>query len=102
MKFGLSENIINEIIFVLSKYNKIECALIFGSRAKGNFSNGSDIDIAVKANLLSFDEFISIQTELDQLELIYKIDFIDYDKINEPALKEHIDRVGEIFYEKNK
>ena len=102
IKYGLSENIINEIIFILSKYNKIESVLLFGSRAKGNYTNGSDIDLAVKANDLTFDEFIKIQTELDQLELIYKIDFIDYAKINEPALKSHIDRDGKIIYKTDK
>ncbi|HBX50259.1 MAG: hypothetical protein A2309_02005 [Bacteroidetes bacterium RIFOXYB2_FULL_35_7] len=102
MRFGLSENIIEEIILILSKYQKIESVIIFGSRAKGNYSNGSDIDLAVKGNSLSFDEFIQIQTEFDQLELLYKIDFIDYTKINEPALKEHIDSVGKFFYKSDK
>ena len=99
MKYGLSENTIKEINSVFSKYNKIETVILFGSRAKGNFTNGSDIDLAVKAKDLSFDEFLSIQIDLDQLELIYKIDFLDYTKIQEPELLDHINRVGILVYQ---
>ena len=102
MEFGLSENVINEILAVISSHPKIQKVIIFGSRAKGNFSSGSDIDLAVEATDLNYDEFIRIQTEFDQLELIYKIDFIDYTKIIEPALKSHIDRVGKIIYQSDK
>lgn len=53
-KFGLFDNDLETIVSVLSQYNKVDKAYIFGSRAKGNFKNGSDIDIALKGTELDF------------------------------------------------
>lgn len=98
MLYGLSEEILNEIIGVVSAHKKVESIILFGSRAKGNFSAGSDIDLAVIASGLTYNELTKIQADLDQLELIYKLDVVDYNKISEPALKEHIERVGKVVY----
>jgi predicted nucleotidyltransferase len=48
--FGLLDTDIETIILILRKYPKVERACIFGSRAKGNFKNGSDVDIAIKGS----------------------------------------------------
>ena len=45
MKFGLKEKTITDIQSVFATVPEIEKAIIYGSRAKGNFKNGSDIDI---------------------------------------------------------
>jgi uncharacterized protein len=45
MMFGLDQEEIDEIIRVISMFPEIESAFIFGSRAKGNFRKGSDVDI---------------------------------------------------------
>jgi len=54
-KFGLLDSDIEAIVRTLIAHSKVECALIFGSRAKGNFRNGSDVDIALKGPGLDFD-----------------------------------------------
>ncbi|NDP22610.1 MAG: hypothetical protein GZ091_16235 [Paludibacter sp.] len=94
MKFGLEQNTIDNIISVLEQYPKVDKAFVFGSRAKGNYKEGSDIDIAIKGNELNFNDVRSLVGKLDELNLIYDIDLLDYAKIKEPALKEHIDSVG--------
>ena len=53
--FGLQDSDIKSIVKILLKNPLINEAYIFGSRAKGNFKKGSDVDIALKAE-------ISIQT----------------------------------------
>ncbi|MEW5845474.1 MAG: nucleotidyltransferase domain-containing protein [Bacteroidota bacterium] len=45
--FGISEKSYLLIIDVLKSYPEVEAAIIFGSRAKGNYKNGSDIDLAL-------------------------------------------------------
>lgn len=94
MKFGLTNNVIEEIQQVLATNPKIEKAIIFGSRAKGNYKDGSDIDIAIKGENLKLDDFLPLEVKLDDLNLPYNIDLINYADIKEPALTEHIDRVG--------
>ena len=54
-KFGLKPSDLECIIAILEQTTGIEQALIFGSRAKGTFKNGSDVDIALKGKNLSFE-----------------------------------------------
>jgi predicted nucleotidyltransferase len=44
--FGLLDRDMEAIAAVLSQEPRVEKAIIFGSRAKGNFRNGSDVDLA--------------------------------------------------------
>ncbi len=98
MKFGLSDIIVASFEQVFENNSKIDKAYIFGSRAKGNYKDGSDIDIAIKGDDLTFKDILHCTGKLEELNIPYKIDLLDYDKIKEPALKDHIDRVGIEFY----
>lgn len=98
-KFGLHSNIIEQIVAVLNRNDKTEKAVLFGSRAKGNFQTGSDVDIALYGNALNLDDILSLHTELDNLDLPYQFDLVIYSRIQENALKEHIDRVGVVLFE---
>jgi len=84
--FGLKENELQILKETLKKYN-IK-AKIFGSRAKGNYSKGSDIDIVVYNG--DKDSLFYLFDELDE-KLPYFIDIIEYSKINNEKLKKHID-----------
>ena len=83
-----------------SKYPQIEKATLYGSRAKGNYRNGSDIDLTLKGEALTLSILSKVETELDDLLLPYKIDLSIHHKIENPDLLEHMDRVGIVFYEK--
>lgn len=93
MKYGLSDATLEEILTVFRENSHVEEVILFGSRAKGTFRTGSDIDLAVKGNL-TFQEFIKLLVKLDELELIYKIDAINYQTIKSQELLDHINRVG--------
>lgn len=100
MKFGLNDTIIEAIQKVFEINASIDEVIVFGSRAKGNYKEGSDIDLAVKGRNISFDDILKLHGQLDDLNLPYKIDLLDCASNKEPALKEHIDRVGIVFYER--
>ena len=98
-RFGLLEKDIEEIISVLEKFPKVENAIVFGSRAKGNFKNGSDVDIALKGKDLDFDTISHVSYQVnEETQMAYKFDLLNYHTIKEPELKNHIDRVGIEFY----
>lgn len=99
-QFGLSESDLNDIVFILSKNELINEIILFGSRAKGNYSNGSDIDLALKGDDLKLTDIVNASLELDELYLPYKIDLIIYQRIKEIELKKHIDRVGKTLFER--
>lgn len=100
MQYGLSENTINAIRQCLARHHKIESTVLFGSRAKGNYKNGSDIDLALKGSSLTISEVARLENEIDDLMLPYKFDFAIYHQISNRELLEHIERVGKIFYRK--
>jgi len=94
MLYGLDENKLTSILNILRTNIKIKEIIIFGSRAKGIFDPGSDIDLAIKGENLKLDDIISLKTRLDDLPILNKIDLVIYDRINEPALIDHINSVG--------
>jgi predicted nucleotidyltransferase len=100
-QFGLSEEDINAIRVVLSRYQEVEEARIMGSRAKGNYKAGSDVDISLKGNTLSINIAAAIQEELNEETLLpYQFDVLCYDSIESKDLRIHIDRVGIVLYRK--
>ena len=99
MKFGLSDTVIKELQDVFRHYENIEKVLIFGSRSKGNYRAGSDIDLAVIGKGIDYNQLLSILCEIDDLELLYSVDLLDYQKKKGTPIGDHINRVGQIFYE---
>ena len=99
MKFGLSDTVIRVLQDVFRRHANIEKVLIFGSRSKGNYRAGSDIDLAVVGQGIDYSQLLAIQCEIDDLELLYSIDLLDYQKEKGTPIGDHIDRVAQIFYE---
>ncbi len=100
MKFGLEENIIEQINCVFAKYFQVEQVIIYGSRAKGNYKAGSDIDLSLKGENLNLSLVHKIELEIDDLLLPYTFDISIFKQISNPDLIEHITRVGLLFYKK--
>ena len=99
MKFGLSDTVIKELQEIFRRHTNIEKVLIFGSRSKGNYRPGSDIDLAVIGKNLDYSQLLNILCEIDELGLLYSIDLLDYQKKVGTPLGDHIDRVGQVFFE---
>lgn len=96
--YGLSDIVISDICSVFRKHTNIEKVLIFGSRAKGTYSEGSDIDLAAIGDDISFNQLMDINIQIEDLGLLYKIDVIDYNKHINTPIGNHIIRVGLPFY----
>jgi uncharacterized protein len=99
--FGLTEKTIQEIHKVFMKTPEVERAIIFGSRAVGNFKKGSDIDLAVMGKHLHTEIIMKLNAYMNEkLALPYYFDVVDYCNTSNPELIEHIDKEGKLFYEK--
>jgi len=98
---GLKKTDIESITSILKKENKIESEYIFGSRAKGNYKNGSDVDIVLKGAKLDHGIINHISYLLNQETLMpYRFDVVNYNKIKSNELLSHIDRVGQLIFSK--
>lgn len=101
MRFGLDDTTIARIQSVFARYPQIEQVIIYGSRAKGNYKTGSDIDLTLMGGQdLTLKVLYRIMDELDDLLLPYSIDLSIYREINDPDVIEHIRRVGVVFYQR--
>ncbi len=86
---------------IFDKYRAFRSIHIFGSRAIGNYKPGSDIDLVIMNESPSDREMIRIKNDFNDSSLPYAIDLITYTDLKHRELKEHIERVGVPFYQKN-
>jgi predicted nucleotidyltransferase len=100
MKFGLSEDNIEKINGIFKNHPEVTEAIIYGSRAKGNHREGSDIDLTLKGSNLTEELRSVIWTAIDELNTPYLIDLSIYENLNSAGLIDHIKRVGQVFYKK--
>ena len=101
MMYGLKSKHINAINSVFKGLPEVEKAILYGSRAKGNYQNGSDIDLTITGKNLTISKQFIIAAKLDDLLLPHKIDLSIYHKIDNRELIDHINRVGVVFYKRN-
>ena len=100
MNHGLSAATVAKIHGVLSRHPEVEQAILYGSRAKGNFKPGSDIDLTLTGSGLDTRIRGRIDEELDDLLLPYEFDLSLFSELTHPELIDHIRRVGVVFYER--
>jgi len=101
MDYGLSPDDILLIKKVFAANPKVYEVILFGSRAMGNYKAGSDIDLAVVSERITFDDLLDLGTQLEALGLLYKFDLQNLREIKDPDVIDHIQRVGKVFYSIN-
>ena len=100
-RFGLKETTIEKIGAVLAKFPQVEKAVLYGSRAKGNYKNGSDIDLCLYGDKdLTLNVLYKISQEIDDLLMPYTLDLSIFEQLTDPDFIDHIRRVGIVFYER--
>ena len=87
MEIGLDEKTIELLRDFFKSYPKVEKVYLFGSRAKGSYTRGSDIDLLLIAPQMSFSEYLSLYSNLEELDLPYEIDLIKDKKLTEEAVE---------------
>lgn len=92
---GIKEEVIKEIILLAEKY-AVEKVVLFGSRARGDYHRGSDIDLAVYGgDVTSF----SLDVE-EYTSTLLTYDVIDMSKKHQEGFVNSIEKEGRILYEK--
>ncbi len=99
--FGLSDKTLATVRGILAGCAAVETAVLYGSRAKGNYKPGSDIDLTLIGPGLTHRMLASLAAELDESVIPYQVDLSIRDDIDNPNLLEHIARVGVVFYERD-
>ena len=99
--YGLLDRDLNYILDALSRFSEIDKAVIFGSRAMGNYKKGSDIDLVIMGAEITNDILTDIYDYLTEVcPIPYFFDLLYYENISNEKLKKHIDDYGKVIYEK--
>ena len=102
MKFGLDDKTLRNFGKVFDSHPQILEVIVYGSRAKGNFREGSDIDLTLKGPKVTEELRKRVWLELDALNSPYLIDLSVYHLLDSRSLLDHIDRIGQVFYSKSR
>lgn len=101
MKYGLPDQTVEKICSVFVRFPEVERAVLYGSRAKGNYKPGSDIDLTLFGANLTLSLCATIADALDDLLLPYSIDLSVFAELKHPELQAHIERVGVVLYQRH-
>lgn len=97
--YGLSTATITAIHRALAGFPAIRSAVLYGSRAKGNFRPNSDIDLTLHVDEAASPQLLfDVIGVLEALDTPYSFDISLYSHIDNDSLKAHIKRVGVEFY----
>lgn len=100
-RFGLKASTIAKITGVFAQHPEVKSAILYGSRAKGNYRSGLDIDLTLTGAQLTYRIITRIETEIDDLLLPYLFDISIFSRIDNPNVVDHIHRVGIPFYDRS-
>lgn len=99
MKFGLRAADITQLKDIIFAFPEVQQAIIFGSRAMGNFKNGSDVDLALKGENMTPEIVSEIKYRLnEETSMPYFFDVVDYDELQNQNLIVHIDQFGKVLF----
>ncbi|MDE0682850.1 MAG: nucleotidyltransferase domain-containing protein [Candidatus Poribacteria bacterium] len=101
MQYGLSARTLQKIRDVLVRYPQVEEAVLYGSRARGDYKNGSDIDLTLRGNVeLTHTILSQIANDLDDQLLPYSVDLSIFKNIRNSEMIEQVEQVGVALYKK--
>ncbi|MGL5676762.1 MAG: nucleotidyltransferase domain-containing protein [Cellulosilyticaceae bacterium] len=94
------QDVLRKICEVAKQIDEIECIKLFGSRARGDHRNTSDIDLAVFGEHIDKEHFTyEIETRVATL-LEFDISYME--EIEDVVFKEQVEREGIVIYEKRR
>ena len=100
MSYGLTERQETLLKEIFSNYLSKGRVLVYGSRAKGNYTERSDVDLVIQGCPLDRNLIADIQDAVLESDFPYLTDIQFYEEIQNPALLDHVNRVGQLLLEK--
>lgn len=97
-RYGLPLAAVHKILAIFDNYPEIDKVWIYGSRAMGTYRSASDIDLCIESLSLTLRQLLSIENQLDDLLLPWKVDLSLKKSIDNSELLAHINQYGQQFY----
>ncbi|GAB6042364.1 type I restriction endonuclease subunit R, EcoR124 family [Endothiovibrio diazotrophicus] len=98
---GLPAEAVRRIREALAGFPQIDRAVLYGSRAKGNYRPGSDVDLTLKISGEPSLQFLyRVMDAVDELNLPWGFDLSLFAYLKNEELIRHIERKGVVFYDR--
>ena len=94
---GLSNRITDLLRAEVRRFPEVRAVYLYGSRARGDYSPQSDIDIAIDAPGLTQQNFAQLWSAIDALPIAFPLDCLWLQALPESSLKAQIERDGRVF-----
>lgn len=98
MKDGIKDTHRESIVIAFVCNNRVERAVLYGSRAMGTYKISSDIDIVLFGDQLTLTDHAQLTATIDQTPMAQSVDLVLHSSIQNRALLEHIRRYGVEWY----
>lgn len=93
-QYGVSQSIWRQILKTCFSFPDVECVILYGSRATGSYRQGSDIDLAIDAPSMTDREFAQLWNAIDDLPIVFSMDVVHLQKLQNEALLQAIRMYG--------
>ena len=100
MPYGLTYPQLKNIRDALQGCEAVQEVILFGARIQGDEHDGEELNLALKGEEISVLTVMDLSESLDQFWFDFKVDLNIYSNIIDPILKDRIDRMGVVFYER--
>jgi predicted nucleotidyltransferase len=97
---GLNEKSADILKDIFSKYDQVNIVVLYGSRAKGNYHERSDVDMVICKSNLDRHILGKIILDINNSNFPNTVDIQLFENLKNKKLIEHINRVGILFYKK--
>jgi predicted nucleotidyltransferase len=99
-RFGIQESYLKMLIAIFSAHHQVREVVVYGSRAKGNYTARSDIDMVICNSQIDRHVLGKILLDINDSNFPYTVDLQILENIKNISLLAHISRVGQTFYKK--
>jgi type III restriction enzyme len=99
LNHGISAATLAELRSLFEASPGIERVWIFGSRARGNHREVSDIDLAVDAPGWADADFQALLLRVAQMSTLYKLDVVHWQRVHEPVFRQEIERDRRVLWQ---
>jgi len=98
MIFGISLKNKKILENIFKQHLKNATVIIYGSRVKNTYTNISDVDLVIKNSTINRHQLANLIDDIDESDFPHLCDIQIFEDINNLKLKQHINRLGAIFY----
>lgn len=96
--YSLENKYSEKLLDILKSFADVKEVILYGSRAKNTHTDRSDIDLVIKNSSIDRHYLGKIKMEIDESDIPYNVDLQIFEKIKNPDLISHIQRVGRLVY----